>query len=383
MDTTFERASTREKTIWPAFIYAGRFDPDVTAMRNTIFGLYTMTYRHGHAYLNDITSEELQRLLDQYEAAMSELDAEEQAVVLDLASRRYVDAVDRAIKQAGLVTKSRDLDAKEVEVGYKEDALDVDREELQTKRDQIQLAEDKAENTIKELETRIELEGLDQAQVEVDKSRRQLEFQRTQLAVLEAAIKGIDIQIAISEAALNLVELDAEKSRLIADAASLDSQIAKTALTELELEIDEEELSAITYDITETLTARLAALEARKDTAEKEIKGIENQQDREADLRRAALDEQIARTQAALQRLADREAEALARGQMKIADAEQEKLIASQTTDNQVEIAEIRAKVPAKRASSQKTVSNAAVDAASTIASANIVNTLTHQIRRA
>lgn len=383
MERLFERATVRERTIWPAFVYPGPFDADVLAMRGIVFGLYAMSYRHGFDYLETITYAELQRLLEQYESAMAELDADQQAFVIDTASRRYVDAVERSIRALTIETKRKGVDAKELEVGYKEDALRVDYKELQTRREQIQLAKDKAEMTIRELEVRIELEGLEQKQVEIELSRRQLEFQRTQLAVIQAVLKGIDIQIAVSEAALALVEADAEKARLIADLASMDAQIARTALAKLELEIDEEELAAIIYDIEQTLHARLALIMSRKSTAEAEIEGLEGRIDRAALLHLADLDEQIARTQAALQRLADRKAEALQRRDIRIADAEQEYENQASKVDNQIEIAIKRTDIPRVRKASQRLASEAAIEAAETTAKANIVNTLTHQIMKA
>ena len=381
--SAFDRAFVRETTIWPPFIHTNPFDHDVAGMRKIIFGLYAMTYRQGFAYLEEVTAEELQRLLDQYEASMAELDADQQALVIDIASRRYVDAIDRAIKQAGLETKARGLDAKEIEVGYKEDALEVDRAELQTKREQIQLAKDKAEVAIKELEAKIQLEGLEQKMAEVDVARRQLELQKTILAAVEAALKGINIQISIADAAYDLVAMDAEKAKLIADLSTLDAQIARTFLAKLELNIDQAELDAIKYDITETLGARLKLMEARRDTALKELEGLEDQTDRAALIHLANLDEQIARTAAALQRISDREAEAVARKDIRKADAAQDLSIALAKNESEIQITEKRTDVPRVRAANQRQLSEAAIEAAKTIAMANIVNTLTHQIAKA
>jgi hypothetical protein len=386
MDELFDRATTRERTIWPSFVYAGPFDADVTGMRKTIFGLYAMSYRHGHASLDEITSEELQRLLEQYEAAMSELDAQEQALVLDMASKRYIDAIDRAIKQAALTTKSKNLDAKEIEIGYKEDALDVDREELQTKRNQIQLAKDKAEVAIEELETRIELESLEQQYVEVDKSKRQLEHQRAQLSVLESVIKGIDIQIAINEAALQTAEISADKSKLQADIATIESQIARAGLIEKEIEVDEAEIDAIEHDLTEMREAKLGPVglhEKRKEILEEE-KGELEKYDERLDVLYTEEDQELTNKENAVKdRLKDKDTEAAARLDIRIDDVDQDREFSETKKIHRISIANERAKIPAKRASAQKKTSSAAIAAAEKIASANIVNTLTHQIAKA
>ena len=73
----YDRQSVREQTIWPVFVFNGPFGTIHEEERTILFGIYANTYLHGYNYLNAITVEDLQRLLDTYNASIAQITNEE------------------------------------------------------------------------------------------------------------------------------------------------------------------------------------------------------------------------------------------------------------------------------------------------------------------
>lgn len=250
----YNRAMIREQSIWPSFLYNL---PEAESTKAIIFGLYANAYLLGHNYLRDIEAEELQRLVDVYDSNMSELDMHNQNLVLEIASKKYIKAIEIQIKNNILNTKTQQLNAAEREYDAKLEALDVDQKALETKRAQIELARDRAELKNKDLTARITLEELAQNYVAVEISKKELEVSRENLKQLTAGLRGIEIQIEITNVACQITELEASKSGYIADNATMETQIATieaskneyTAnIVEINTQVAITEASKIEYD---------------------------------------------------------------------------------------------------------------------------------------
>jgi len=80
--TIYERGMTRERAIWNPFQYNGPFNAAHEIERSILFGLYANTYLYGHAYLQEIEAEDLQRLLDTYNAAIAGITNDEAKLAL-------------------------------------------------------------------------------------------------------------------------------------------------------------------------------------------------------------------------------------------------------------------------------------------------------------
>lgn len=219
-----DRAMVREQAIWPSFAYEIP-DIDIEIDKNIIFGLYANSYLHGHNYLEDIAAEELQRIVDTYDSNMAELATEEQILVLQIASNRYLKVIEIQIKDNALITKTQQLDKDEQEYEARLAALDIDRESLETMGTQIALEINRAELKNKDLEVKIQLEEIAQEYVAVEISQKQLEAGRAELQVLLAAFRGLEIQLDIANTSYQIVDVEASKAQLNADKKEIEVQI--------------------------------------------------------------------------------------------------------------------------------------------------------------
>lgn len=375
----YNRAMIREKTIWPSFFY-NISNTDIENTKAIIFGLYANTYLLGRNYLEDIETEELQRLIDIYDSNMAELDMDEQSLVLKIASDRYLKAIEIQIKNDALTTKRQQLVADEQEYEAKLAALDVDQEALETKRAQIELARDRAELKNKDLEARIKLEELAQDYVAVEISQKQLEVARAELSVLMTALKGLEIQISIANVSLQITQAEVSKSQLDADIAGIEARIAGQNLSPKQLEIDQAELDAMQYEIDNVTTKKIELIEAKGDIIEDETTNIETLESKETEIETVQTNEQNAGKQNTLSGFNDRESMAGTEKEQSNYDDNLNIGIAGEHKDSQINIATKKTLLPDARTRAAATRKTAAITAAQIMATANITSTLTHEI---
>ena len=259
----YERGAAREAVIWNPFQYNGPFNATQEAQRTILFGLYANTYLYGHNYLSEIEAEDLSRLVDTYDAAIAKLTNEEAQLVLEIAAKRYVEQIDQQIHAENLITRGQKIDALNDEYDAREDALDADREAIVTQQAKVQLAWDKAAQKIKDLEMRTELEDVAQQLVDVDIAEQELRAARADLAVIEAGLKGLDIQLAITQTGI--------------DQANTDLQIAEAGneVDEIGIRVSETEVQAsnVDLDITDAGVS-LSKSQAAGERIQSDTKGI-------------------------------------------------------------------------------------------------------------
>lgn len=262
-DVIYERAGAREAAIWGAFSYNGPFGTVHAAERVTLFGLYANTYLHGHNYLNEIETEDLSRLVDTYNNNIAMLTGEEAQAVLDIAAKRYVESVTNQIHAADIVTREKKIDALDAEYDARTDALDADYAAIVTQRAKVQLAWDRAAQKIKDLEARTEIEGVNYQLVEVDIMDQELKAARADLAVIEAGLKGLDIQLAITQTGIDITNTD------------LKIVESENKVDEIGIEVSETEVkeSGVDLDITNAGIA-LSKSEASGERTKVETQGV-------------------------------------------------------------------------------------------------------------
>lgn len=385
----YNRAMIREQTIWPSFLYGM---PGNESTKAIIFGLYANTYLLGHNYLEDIETEELQRIIDVYDSNMSELDINEQNLVLEIASKRYLKTIEIQIKDNALITKTQQLNAGEQEYEAKLSALDVDQAALETKRTQIELARDRAELKNKDLEARIQLEQLAQEYVAVEISQKQLEAGKADLKVLLAALRGIEIQLDIANTSYRIVELEASKSGIEVDIAmakvrteenEFSSSKRSGTISERKLYNEEKDFDALGYEIKNSNLEKrkIDLIEEREDTIEKEKIHIVNTLiPKEAELKIEQISKRAEIYEAGMQTFADRKTVSGDFVDQNTLAIIHKKDIATKGRDHQHEITVMQNELYPKKTSAAGTTKTAAIDAATTLAVADITNTLTHQI---
>jgi hypothetical protein len=325
-EAIYNRAMVREKAIWPSFLYGM---PGVESTKVIVFGLYANTYLLGHNYLEDIETEELQRLVDVYNSNMVGLAADEQSLVLEIASKRYLKIIEIQIKNNALVTKTQQLNADEQEYNAKLAALDVDQEALNTKRIQIELERD---------------------------------------------------QVSIANISLQITQAEVSKSQIDADIAGIDARIASKNLSSKRLEIDQAELDAMQYEVDNVVAQRIELIEAKGDIIENETGNVESLELKEGEIETVQTSEQNARKASAIAGFDDRESMSEVEKEQSKYDDNLDIEIAGERKASHLATTTKRTDIPRARTGAAATRKSAAIAAAKTMATANITSTLTHEI---
>jgi len=237
-DIIYERGMAREATVWNAFSWNGPFRALHEEERTVLFGLYANTYLHGQTYLKEIETEDLAKLVDQYTLNMARLTNGEAQLVLEIAAKRYVDNVTQQLHEADMLTRGRKLEALDDEYDAKTDALDADYAALQTMRDKVQLAWDQADQKVKDLEMRTELEDVNYQMVEVDITEQELKAARADLAVIEAGLRGLDIQLAITQTGIDITNTDLRITEARNEVDEIGIRVSETEVQESGVDLD-------------------------------------------------------------------------------------------------------------------------------------------------
>jgi hypothetical protein len=375
-EAIYDRAVIREKAIWPSFLYGM---PGIESTKTIIFGLYANTYLLGHNYLKDIEEEELQRIIDVYDSNMAELSMEEQSLVLEIASKKYVKAIEIQIKNNALITKGQQLNADRQEYQAKLLALEVDQNALETKQAQVTLAIDKAELKNKILVSKINLEGLAQQYVDVEITQKELEAGRAVLKLLYAERRGTEIQLDIANVSLQISEAEASKSGIDIDIANYKARTAITNLAFGRLSVATAEAKAVAKEVA-IYGQREALVDARGTVVSNETSDINSLAGLESGLEGVQKAEQTARHQAITQGYADSVTLSTGRTTIAASKSGSDIAIGAESMTSQIAIGTTRATIPPRRCSAAATTATAAIDAARTLATAKITTSLTHEI---
>jgi len=379
-ESIYSRAEARERTIWPAFLYNGPYVASMENERAIIFGLYAGTYKHGHSYLEDIEAEELQRLVDAYNNNMAELSMKEQSLVLEIAAKRYVFNVNLLIDQENLETRRHKLTAGGKELDIRIAALEADRKELDTLRTRIMVAQEVAANEVKKLEAQISLEIANGEYVELEKAEKQLAAARAELKVLTTALRGLEIQVAIAETSLNIVEAEASKYQYKADVAGIDARIAGLELTGDQLAVDQAELEAMEYEINNLPDKQIELIESQGAPTEAETAAIAIDQAKQLELHTEKLGEMIARLTAQKQVNDNQEASAEIKKDINIAGDTLNKALALDNKLSAINVMNRKTDLDITKVLTAYNQYLATINAATSLARANITSTLTHRI---
>lgn len=237
-DVIYERYGAREAVIWSAFLHNGPFSTLHDTERTTLFGLYANTYLHGKSYLNEIETEDLARLVDTYNNNIAKLTNDEAQTVLEIAAKRYVETITQQLHDADMITRGQKLDALNDEYDAKTSALDVDYAALETMRQKVVLAWDRADQKIKDLEMRTELEDVAYQMVDVDITEQELKAARADLAVIEAGLKGLDIQLAITQTGIDITNTDLQITEAENRVDEIGIQVSETEVQESGVDLD-------------------------------------------------------------------------------------------------------------------------------------------------
>jgi hypothetical protein len=238
-DEAFSRAIARESKIWNPFVYSFPFDSNQTADRITIFGLYANSYLNGHKYLNEIEDEDLANLLTDYNSKIAELTAQEQIVVADIVSKRYLAGIDKLIHDQKMITKQAEIDSDDAIMDAKIAALAADQAALTTMATKVETETTKTEARITELEAYIEQEGINLSLADIEVVEKEISSAKLDNEKLNMANDILRIQIETVETAQELLEIDLKIAKTLVDIAQTDRDIARIGLLDNELTIEQ------------------------------------------------------------------------------------------------------------------------------------------------
>lgn len=379
---SFNRAAAREARTWTPFEYSFPFNAAQTVERAIVFGLYANAYLNGRKYLAEIESEDLANLLADYNSKIAALTNQEQITVAEIVSRRYLSTIDKQIHDAKMTTKREGIEADDALWDAKIAALSVDNAALATMAAKVTSETEKTEARISELQSYIAIEGMNLSLADVEVVEKEIQSSRMDIQKLDVANEILKIQIGTVEKAQELIDIDVRIAKTKIDIAETDRAINKISLLGSELEIEQAK-TAIAGAELDTAASRAVLAAAKTHEVQDEIDHITTQTTQAGtayDNKTAAMD---TRQAGKLDALSMGHAEKDLAMENRLATADLEVTVADADQALQPDIDAVKVGLMSTRASNDWTRAYAAVEAAKTIAGANIATQLTHMISKA
>lgn len=382
-DEARARSTARETRIWKPFSYSFPFNDNQISDRITIFGLYANAYLNGQKYLKEIEEEELANLLSDYSSKISELSAQEQIVVADIVSKRYLAGIDKLIHDRKMATKQAEIDTESAIMDAKIDALDADRAALTTMAAKVASETTKTTARITELQAYIAQEGINLSLADIEVVEKEISSARLDNQKLDTANEILRIQIETVETAQELIDIDLRIARTRVDIAETNRAIAKIGLLADDLTI-EKARTAIEEAGIPISAARITLAQAKYDDVEAEKIYVESTlMNQESESLEAKNDLMNSRQTARTSELNRRQSWQLLENESKKDLSSLNKTLATDDRESQALIDGIKIEDINNKASLAWLRAYAAIEAASTLAAAEIPTTLAHTIKKA
>lgn len=382
-DEARARNTVREMRIWTPFTHSYPFNEIETAERVIVFGLYANSYLNGQAYLKQIEDAELANLLADYNNKIAELTLQEQIVVADIVSKRYLSGIDKLIHDQKLVTMQTKIGTENDIADARYAALAADRAALTTMAAKVASEIEKNTARITELQAYIEIEGINLSNVEVEIAEKELQALRVENQKMDTTNEILRLQVQIVRTAMELLDIDVQMARTQVNIAETERAIAKIGLLADELTLEQADTTILEAQIP-VADARIALAQARYDDAEAELDYIVTTlmahedtvyQNKEALLNLKHIIKE--------NKLQQDEQEKLLHNELEIDMSELAKVISDADSVNQTAIDTEKIRGIANRAVNSWSRANAAISVAETMASADITTQLTHTIQKA
>lgn len=153
-----------------------------------------------------------------------------------------------AYKMAGeevlIRAKGYDVAVQSFIMAAKEFAAEVEREQIALQRDRAKMDIKKEEAHQEEVKSRILLEYVERAHVEVDIARARLQVAQANVRAVMAGIEAEEAELKAIQAELEVAMVQAEKATLIADIAMVYASIIVRGLAKIKLAVDTAEIEA-------------------------------------------------------------------------------------------------------------------------------------------
>ena len=231
----YGRAMVRELTLWDPFNYSFPFDVNQLSDRAIVYGLYADAYINGHEYLTEVEAVELANLLNDYNAKLAELTTQQQVVLKDIVSKRYLAGVDKVIHDQKMDVKKAGIDADSAMWDAKTAALATDQAVLATLDAKLATEIIKTGAKVTELQAYLGIESYNLSEVDVQIAEKEIQSAEVDIKKLNTANEILKIQIDIVNAAIQLTNVDVEIARTKASVAGINRDIAKIGLLDSDL----------------------------------------------------------------------------------------------------------------------------------------------------
>lgn len=377
------RSMIRETKIWSPFSWSYRFNEAETAERTLIYGLYSNAYLNGHTYLRQIDDTELANLLTDYNNKIAQLNNEEQIIVADIVSKRYLAGIDKLIHDQKMITMRAKIDTESNLADARYAALAADQAALTTMAAKVAAEEEKNAARITELQAYIQIEGINLSDVEREIAEKEIQALRVENQKLNTNNEILRLQVQIIQTATELIDIDVRMAGTQVNIAETERSIAKIGLLADDLTLTQAETSIIESQIP-IADARITLAQTKYDDIEAEYNYIIDTLMAHEDIiylnKEALLNLKHMIRENAL--LHDKQ-EKLLRNELEIDMSELNVALTEMKENNRTAIDAERIKEIAVRAVSAWTRANAAIDAANTLAAAKITTRLTHLIEKA
>ena len=378
-DEARARAAAREFRIWSPFQYAAVFDSTQEEERTMLFGMYAGAYLNRHNYMEAIEAVELANLLADYNAKIAALTNDEAILVASIVAKRYVANIDKLIHDEKMLVFQGKIDDENALWDARIAALATDEAALATIMTRYEVETLKTAARISELQAQIATEEINEDLVEVEVAKKEIQLEEVNLRILNVASEVLRLQLRIVQTGLELVEVDYKKAQLRRETAQVEMQIAKTSLLESELATVTARAAGEAAELTVAQSA-VDIINARIENVAKEVIHYETLGDHEVSMLAARLNLMTVDTNARIERLNNFVDRKVADANLKIATAKQLEDVADleaglrkAVTNNQLDIDDEREDI-------SDDLKNAAIDAATTLASATVTSTLSHSI---
>jgi hypothetical protein len=260
----------REFTLWDPFDYAFSFDTNQLGDRVIIYGLYSSAYVNGHEYLVEIEAVELSNLLNDYNTKIAELTTQEQVVLADIVSRRYLAGVEKVVHDQKLVVKRAGIDYESAMADARTAALATDQAALDTMNTKLATEITKTGAKVTELQAYLAIEGYNLSEIDIQIAEKELQSAEIDIKKLNTANEILKLQIDIVNVATQLVDVDVEIARTRVSIASTDRSIANIGLLDSDLLVAQAQTKIADSELAVS-AKRVVLAEAKSAEVDKEI----------------------------------------------------------------------------------------------------------------
>jgi hypothetical protein len=264
------RVNSRDTRIWKPYAYSFPFNAVQTTERGIVYGLYSTSNLNQNKYLQEIEAGELANLLSDYNSKIAALTNQEQLVVADIVSKRYLSSIEKLIHDEKMVTKSAQITAEDAEWDAKIAALSADQAALETMAVKVTSETEKTAARISELEAYIAIEGMNLSEVDIEIAEKAIQLAKVDIQKLDTSNAVLKIQIDTVQAAQELVDIDLKIARTKIDVAETTRSINKIGLLDSELTIEQAKTEIAEAELGVS-ASKVTLAEAKTDEVDAEI----------------------------------------------------------------------------------------------------------------